>query len=126
MGEHTDANLGNSSARRTEVANRLRSRSRPDSARRRSKTRRLILFAALGLVILVIAVLLYRHFAAWESTDDAQIDGYIYPVSSRVSGYVTRVAVDDNQYVEGWHSAGAARPQRLRGSCSECQSHFGE
>lgn len=67
---------------------------------RRSKTSKRILFAALGLVILVIAVLLYRHFAAWESTDDAQIDGYIYPVSSRVSGYVTRVVVDNNQYVE--------------------------
>jgi membrane fusion protein (multidrug efflux system) len=43
---------------------------------------------------------LYRHLAAWESTDDAQIDGYVYPVSCRVSGYVTRVMVDDNQYVE--------------------------
>ncbi len=67
---------------------------------RRAKTRMRVLFAALAVVILVIAVLLYRHFAAWESTDDAQIDGYIYPVSSRVSGYVTRVVVDDNQYVE--------------------------
>jgi len=65
-----------------------------------SKTRRLILFAVLGLVVLIIAFLLYRHFAGWESTDDAQIDGYIYPVSSRVTGYVTHVAVDDNQYVE--------------------------
>src|SRR5262249_14541068 len=36
----------------------------------------------------------------WESTDDAQIDGYIFPVSPRVSGYVTRVLVDNNQYVE--------------------------
>ena len=54
----------------------------------------------LGLALIVIAVLLYRHYAAWESTDDAQIDGYIYPVSSRVTGYVTRVMVDDNQYVE--------------------------
>lgn len=67
---------------------------------RRPKTRMRILFAALAVVIVVIAVLLYRHFAAWESTDDAQIDGYIYPVSSRVSGYVTRVVVDDNQYVQ--------------------------
>ena len=46
------------------------------------------------------SVLLYRHFAAWESTDDAEIDGYIYPVSSRITGYVNRVTVDDNQYVE--------------------------
>jgi membrane fusion protein, multidrug efflux system len=67
---------------------------------RRVKTRRRILYAALAVVILIAAVLLYRHFAAWESTDDAQIDGYIYPASSRVSGYVTRVAVDNNQYVE--------------------------
>lgn len=67
---------------------------------RRSKLRRGILFAALGLVLIVTAVLLYRHFAAWESTDDAEIDGYIYPVSSRISGYVTRVTVDDNQYVK--------------------------
>jgi membrane fusion protein, multidrug efflux system len=33
-------------------------------------------------------------------TDDAQIDGYVYPVSSRISGYVTQVLVDDNQYVK--------------------------
>ena len=67
---------------------------------RRAKVRKRILFAVLALAAIVVAVLLYRHFAAWESTDDAQIDGYIYPVSSRVSGYVTRVTVDDNQYVE--------------------------
>jgi membrane fusion protein, multidrug efflux system len=70
------------------------------SPARRAKSRRRILFAALGLAVIVSSVLLYRHFAAWESTDDAQIDGYIYPVSSRISGYVTRVMVDDNQYVK--------------------------
>lgn len=67
---------------------------------RRPKRRRIILFAALGLVVIAVSVLLYRHFAAWESTDDAEIDGYIYPVSSRISGYVTQVFVDDNQYVK--------------------------
>jgi membrane fusion protein, multidrug efflux system len=67
---------------------------------RRTKKRRIILFAALGLVVIAVSVVLYRHFAAWESTDDAEIDGYVYPVSSRISGYVTRVMVDDNQYVK--------------------------
>lgn len=67
---------------------------------RRAKVRKRILFAVLGLAAIVVSVLLYRHFAAWESTDDAQIDGYIYPVSSRVTGYVVRVTVDNNQYVE--------------------------
>jgi membrane fusion protein, multidrug efflux system len=42
----------------------------------------------------------YWHYAQWVSTDDAQVDGYIYPVTSRISGYVQRVTVDENQYVE--------------------------
>ena len=72
--------------------------SRPTA--RRGKPGRNILLVLLGLALIVVAVLMYRHFTAWETTDDAQIDGYIYPVSARVSGYVTRVMVDDNQYVE--------------------------
>lgn len=67
---------------------------------RRSKRRMRFLITFIALVAVAASVLLYRYLAAWESTDDAQIDGYIYPVSSRVSGYVTRVLVDDNQYVE--------------------------
>ena len=70
------------------------------SPSRRSKTRMRWLILILALVGVAASALLYRYFAAWESTDDAQIDGYIHPVSSRVSGYVTRVLVDDNQYVE--------------------------
>ncbi len=68
---------------------------------RRARPLRRILFVVLGLAVIVsVSVLAYRHFAAWESTDDAQIDGYIYPVSSRITGYVNRVTVDNNQYVE--------------------------
>ncbi len=67
---------------------------------RRPKVGRKILFAVLALALIVVAVPLYRYYASRESTDDAEIDGYIYPVSARVPGYVTRVMVDDNQYVE--------------------------
>src|SRR5437870_739284 len=67
---------------------------------RRSNTRMRVLISLVALVVVASSLLLYRYLLAWESTDDAQIAGYIYPVSSRVSGYVTRVVVDDNQYVE--------------------------
>src|SRR5437899_2162835 len=63
-------------------------------------TSRLERYRGTEIAIIAISVPLYRSYIAWESTDDAQIDGYVYPVSSRVSGYVTRVTVDDNQYVE--------------------------
>ena len=64
------------------TAGELRSRTttlgpgRPSA--RRSKTGRNIILISLGLVLIVVGILLYRHYAAWESTDDAQIDGYIY------------------------------------------------
>ncbi len=48
------------------------------------------------LVLTATSAFVYRFFAGWESTDDAQIDGYINPVSSRVAGYITEVYVDDN------------------------------
>jgi membrane fusion protein, multidrug efflux system len=67
--------------------------------------RRRNILIKVGLPVLVLAMvvaggLLYLHGARWESTDNAQIDGYIYAVTSRVSGYVQRVMVNDNQYVE--------------------------
>ena len=67
----------------------------------RRSTRRVKLAAALvTLFIIVIGGIVYWRSEAWESTDNAQIDGFIYPVSSRVLGHVTRALVDDNQYVE--------------------------
>ena len=67
---------------------------------RRKRSRRILLFLVIGIVLAVAAVLLYRYFASYESTDDAEIDGYIYPVSSRVPGYVVRVTADNNQFVQ--------------------------
>ena len=43
---------------------------------------------------------LWRYLSSYESTDDAQADVHLYPVSARVSGYVVKVNVDDNQWVE--------------------------
>lgn len=68
-------------------------------ARRRS-SRKLIVFLVIAAVVIAVSIPLYRYFASYESTDDAQIDGYIYPVSARVAGYVVRVTVDDNQFVQ--------------------------
>jgi membrane fusion protein (multidrug efflux system) len=55
----------------------------------------------LGALLLIVGgYFAWRYFASYESTDDAQVDVHLYPVSARVSGYVTHVNVDDNQYVE--------------------------
>jgi membrane fusion protein, multidrug efflux system len=58
-------------------------------------------------IVLIIALVVaaiggyfaYRYFASYESTDDAQVDGHLMPISARISGYVTKVNIDDNQFV---------------------------
>ena len=70
------------------------------NAPKRRRSQRTLVFAAIGLALVAYAGVRYWRSTAWESTDNAQIDGFIYPVSSRVSGQVTRVMVDENQYVQ--------------------------
>jgi membrane fusion protein (multidrug efflux system) len=53
-----------------------------------------------GLVIVVAAIFLWRYLSSYEATDDAQIDGHVNAVSARISGHVTKLNVQDNQYVE--------------------------
>ncbi|MGD0908010.1 MAG: HlyD family secretion protein [Candidatus Acidiferrales bacterium] len=66
----------------------------------RSKRGRNILIVVIVLVLIVGGVFLWRYFNTYESTDDAQVDVHLYPVSARISGYVTKVNVGDNQYVQ--------------------------
>jgi membrane fusion protein (multidrug efflux system) len=64
----------------------------------RIRNRALVLAAA--VVALVGGFFLWRYLSSFESTDDAQADVHLYPVSARISGYVVRVNVDDNQWVQ--------------------------
>jgi membrane fusion protein, multidrug efflux system len=67
---------------------------------KRSNSRRNIAIVVVVLILAVAGFFLWRYLGSYESTDDAQVDAHLYPVSSRVSGYVVKVNVDDNQYVQ--------------------------
>ena len=67
---------------------------------KRSHSRRNILVVLIVIVVIAGGLLLWRYLGSYESTDDAQVDAHLYPVSARVSGYVVKVSVDDNQYVQ--------------------------
>ncbi len=78
----------------------LKDRDYTPPARRDPKRRRTIVIVSVIAVVLVAGVFLWRYLSSYESTDDAQADVHLYPVSARISGYVVRVNVDDNQWVE--------------------------
>ena len=66
--------------------------------RRRSYNRWIIVAAV--AVLLVGGIFLWHYLSGFESTDDAQVDVHLYPVSARISGYVQAVHVEDNEYVQ--------------------------
>ncbi len=72
----------------------------PLRSQRNPRRRRNIVIIVVVLVLLVGGVLLWRYLSTYESTDDAQVDVHLYPVSARISGYVVKVNPDDNQWVQ--------------------------
>ena len=67
--------------------------------RKRKLGRYLVLFLFLA-ILAVGGYYLWRYFSTYETTDDAQIDGNINPISARISGYIIDVRVEDQQRVK--------------------------
>lgn len=55
---------------------------------------------AAGITLVAIALGLFLYFHNRESTDDAQVDGHITPVASKIYGRVSKVLVQDNEAVK--------------------------
>src|SRR5580693_7399347 len=53
-----------------------------------------------AIVLVVAGFFVFRYFTSYESTDDAQVDGHVNSISARISGHVTKLNVQDNQYVQ--------------------------
>src|SRR5271156_4938551 len=53
---------------------------------------RIILIVAV-IVLLVGGFFAYEYFQTYESTDDAEVDGHLMPLSARISGYVIKVKI---------------------------------
>ena len=62
------------------------------------KVQRLLM--AGGALVLAVIAGLYFYYRNRETTDDAQVDGHITPMASKVYGRVAQVLVDDNQAVK--------------------------
>jgi membrane fusion protein (multidrug efflux system) len=70
------------------------------SAYPRRRSRKRWIFLACFVVLAIAGGFLWHHLSGFESTDDAQVDVHLYPVSARISGYIQKVHVEDNQWVD--------------------------
>src|SRR5438477_10526599 len=72
-----------------------------DPQKRERQKRIFRIVVPIVVIVAIIVIVIWRlHARHFESTDDAQIDGHIYPVSSQISGHVARVLADDGQLVQ--------------------------
>jgi membrane fusion protein (multidrug efflux system) len=74
----------------------------PSTAPTAKPAKRVALFIVLPLALIALGIFGWnkvRYNLAHEETDNAQVEAHISPLLPRVSGYVARVLVDDNQRV---------------------------
>jgi len=65
-----------------------------------TKRRRIIIGIAVGVVVLVAGIAWWLYSRTYESTDDAQINGHLNAIASRVAGTVKAVYVENGQPVK--------------------------
>ncbi|WP_263375862.1 HlyD family secretion protein [Granulicella aggregans] len=95
----------------------------PPETPEKSSRRKFIVIAV--LILLVIGGgLFYWHSTFSEDTDDAQVDGDLYEVSSRVTGQVIKVYVQDNQTVQAGQAIADIDPKDYQVAFDQAQANL--
>lgn len=89
---------------------------------RRSQKRWIIVAAV--VVVVAGGIFMWHYFSGFETTDDAQVDVHLYPVSARISGYVQAVHVEDNQYVQQGATLVEIDPKDYQVAVSKAQAEL--
>jgi membrane fusion protein, multidrug efflux system len=77
-------------------------------------------------VLLVGGAVMYLHYKDRVSTDDAQVDGHLVPVSCKVYGSVEKILVDDNQPVKAGDLLVQLDPRDLQSRVDQAQAALGQ
>lgn len=96
-------------------------RKRPNPRRKRA-VRLVVLALIVVAVIVTIPVLAY--YSVRESTDDAQIDGHVIPISPRIAGNVLAVMINDNQPVKAGESLVKLDPADFQVAFTQAQAQL--
>jgi membrane fusion protein (multidrug efflux system) len=86
-----------------------------------------VLLGAIALVLLIAgSVLLFAYLSSYESTDDAQVDGHLNMISSRIRGTVVVVYVEDNQYVKAGQAIVDLDPRDYKVAVQQANAAYAE
>ena len=80
-----------------------------------------------GIVIVLIIAICggwYLYSRGIEDTDDAQVDGHLVPIASRVEGTIQTVTVDDNQTVKAGTTLVQLDPRDSQIALDQAQAQY--
>ncbi len=72
----------------------------PDDKPEKPKSRRRFIVIGVIALLVVGALLFWWHSTYYEDTDDAQVNGHLIQISSRIAGQIIKVNVEENQEVK--------------------------
>jgi membrane fusion protein (multidrug efflux system) len=85
---------------------------------------RRVIVIAVVVLLAIIAIFFYWRSTFTEDTDDAQIDGNLYQVSSRVAGQVIKVDVQEAQSVKAGDPIAEVDPRDFRVAVEQAQANL--
>jgi len=100
----------------------------PSPVRRTPRRRRMRLI----VMLIVVAVLaaggywLWKYLGAYESTDDAEIDGHVDAISARITGHVSDVLVEDAYVVKAGDTLVKIDPKDYQVAVAQAQANLAD
>jgi len=89
-----------------------------------SKRRTIIIGVCIGIVLLVGGVAWWLYSRTYESTDDAQVDGHLNSIASRVAGTVTAVYAENDQPVKAGEPLVDLDPSDYRVQVEQARANY--
>jgi membrane fusion protein, multidrug efflux system len=86
------------------------------------QTRRRGLLIVVVVLVVAIAAALWWHSTYSEDTDDAQVNGHLIQVSSRIGGQVAKVSVQENQLVNAGDTIAELDPRDYQVAVENAQA----
>ncbi len=94
--------------------------------RARGRRRAFTIFFLVLLVAAVAGLVYWLHARQFESTDDAEVDAHLDPISARIDGTITNVYVDDNQMVNAGDSLVDLDPRDYQVALDQALAQLGQ
>ncbi|MGA2883154.1 MAG: HlyD family secretion protein [Bryobacteraceae bacterium] len=92
----------------------------------RGRGRAFLIFFVFLLIAAGVGLYFFLQSRQFESTDDAEVEAHLSAISSRVDGAITRVYVDDNQFVKAGDPLVDLDPRDFQVSIDQAQAQVAQ